>query len=93
VKLNESQKNLIQQRLHSVWKGERNCPICSNPTTWNIGGIVEVREFNEGNLCHGAAITPLAKATCSNCGYVVLFNAILLGVVDSDTAKVKELEP
>lgn len=93
MSLNESQRNLIIDRLKSVWSGKRDCPICISPTVWAIGGIVEVRDFNEGNHCPGAAITPLVQVQCEKCGHVVLFNAIALGVVDNHTAKVKEAKP
>lgn len=88
--LNDSQRKLIIERLTSVWKGKRDCPICTAPVVWRIGNLVEVREYNEGNHCPGAAITPLLQVQCDKCGHVVLFNAIALGVVDPDTGKVKE---
>jgi hypothetical protein len=91
--LNDSQRKLIIERLTSVWKGKRDCPICIAPTVWNVGGIVEVRDYAEGNHCPGAAITPLVQINCTTCGHVVLFNAIALGVVDRNTAKVKESKP
>ena len=90
MKLNESQREFINDKVSTVWKGNRECPICISRTTWVIGTLVEVREFNEGNHCAGAAITPLVQVECNNCGYTVLFNAIALGVVDRDTGKVKE---
>ncbi len=93
MNLNESQQKFIMDRLASVWKGKRECPICNPSTAWCIGTIVEVREFNEGNHCPGAAITPLIQVECNNCGHTVLFNAIALGVVDQDTGKVKEAKP
>jgi ribosomal protein S27AE len=88
--LNESQRKFISDRINTVWKGKRECPICNPTTVWGIGTIVEVREFNEGDHCPGAAITPLIQVQCNNCGYTVLLNAIALGVVDRDTGKVKE---
>lgn len=88
--LNHSQRKLIIERVTSVWKGKRDCPICIVPTVWNVGGIVEVRDYAEGNHCPGAAITPLVKINCENCGFAVTFNAIVLGVVDPQTGKVKE---
>jgi hypothetical protein len=88
--LNESQRKHIRDSVNTVWKGMRECPICISRTTWAISTIVEVREFNEGNHCPGAGITPLIQVECGNCGYTVLFNAIALGVVDRDTGKVKE---
>jgi hypothetical protein len=92
VNLNESQQKLIRDSVNTVWKGKRECPICNPTTAWGIGTIVEVRKFNEGNHCPGAAITPFIPVQCNNCGYTVLFNAIRLGVVDRDTGKVKEAE-
>jgi endogenous inhibitor of DNA gyrase (YacG/DUF329 family) len=92
VNLNESQQKFIRDSVNTVWKGKRECPICISKTVWTITTIVEVREFNEGNHCPGAAITPLIQVQCSTCGHTVLFNAIALGVVDRDTGKVKEAE-
>jgi hypothetical protein len=93
VNLNKSQQKLISERITSVWKGKRDCPICIESTVWWIGNIVEVREYNEGNRCSGAAITPLVQVQCDKCSHVVLFNAISLGVVDPETGKVKEAKP
>lgn len=93
MNLNESQGKFISDKVNTVWKGNRECPICISRTTWAISTIVEVREFNEVNHCPGAAITPLVQVRCNNCGYTVLFNAIALGVVDRDTSKAREAKP
>jgi hypothetical protein len=90
--LTDSQRKFITNRISTVWNGNRQCPICISRTTWSISTPVEVREFNEGNHCPGAAITPLIKVECNNCGYTILFNAIALGVVDPATGKVKEAQ-
>jgi hypothetical protein len=57
-----------------------------------MGSINETKEYNEGNHCPGAGITPLVQIHCATCGYTLLFNAIALGVVDRDTGIVKEAE-
>lgn len=93
MNLNESQRNLIIERVTSIWNGKRDCHICISPTVWIVGSLVEARDYNEGNHCPGAAITPLVQVQCEKCGHVVLFNAIALGVVDRHTAKVKEAKP
>ena len=90
--INKSQAKFISDKVNTVWKGKRECPICNHTTAWGIGTIVEVREFNEGNHCPGAAITPFIQVHCNNCGYTVLLNAVRLGVVNRDTGKVKEAE-
>ena len=88
--LNDSQRNLILQKLKEVWTGDRPCPICSKVTSWGVSNISEMKEYNDGNYCHGAAVCPLIRVTCNRCGYTILFNAIALGVVDPVTGKVKE---
>jgi hypothetical protein len=90
--INESQRKFIKDRLTSVWKRKYDCPCCISPAVWSFGGIVEVRDFNEGNHCPGAPLTPLVQVQCNTCGHTILFNAIALGVVDPNTGKVKEVK-
>lgn len=90
MNLNGCHRKFIADRLKEVWKGRRPCPCCVSDTIWSISDIVEVRQFNEGNHCPGAAITPIVLVTCGTCGFLIHFNAIALGVVDRDTGKVKE---
>jgi hypothetical protein len=90
VKLNESQRKFINDKVSTVWNGKRDCPICIGSTKWTISDIVEVKQFNEGNDCRGAAITPLIQVECNRCSYTLFFNSIGLGVIDRDTGKVKE---
>jgi len=93
VNLNESQSKLILQKLKVVWTGDRPCPICSNSTAWDISGVYQIQQYNEGNYCPGAPIAPMILVTCRTCGHTILFNAIALGVVDRYTGKVKEAKP
>ena len=88
--LNGCHRKFISDKLKSVWKGKRPCPCCIGDTVWGISDIVEVKQFNEGNSCPGAAIIPLVLITCNTCGYSIMFNGIALGVVDPITGKVKE---
>jgi hypothetical protein len=90
MNLNESQNRLIIRRINEVWTGNRPCPICSKSTRWDISGIHQVQQYNEGNHCPGAAIAPLILVSCRNCGNTILFNAISLGIVDPSTGKVRE---
>lgn len=89
--LSKSQRELILQKIGNIWKSDPPCPICSSPS-WGVTNILEMKEFNEGNYCPGAAITPLVGVKCNTCSYTILFNAIALGIVDPETAKVKEAE-
>ena len=86
MKLSDAQ--LIIDRLSEAWTVKKQCPVCSS-NKLSLSNLVEVRDYNEGNHCPGAAITPMVEVVCGVCGYVMLFNAISLGVVDPDTGKVK----
>ena len=89
MNLNESQNRLITQRIKKVWPGDRPCPICSKSTYWDISGIHQIQQYNEGNYCPGAPVSPLVSVVCRACGYTILFNAIALRIVDPATGKVK----
>ena len=92
MNLNELQNRLIIRRINEVWTGNRPCPICSKSTRWDISGIHQVQQYNEGNHCPGAAIAPLILVSCRTCSHTIFFAAIGLGVVDPDTGNVKEDE-
>ena len=89
MKLSDAQ--VVIDKLSEVWTVKRLCPVCASGKL-SISNIVEVRDYNEGNHCPGAAITPMVEVVCDICSYVMLFNAIALGVVDSQTGQVKEVK-
>ena len=63
-------------------KGNKQCPICQN-NDWNIGDkLTELREYQGGDLHLGGQIYPLIVFTCKVCGYTLLYNAIIAGVID-----------
>ena len=89
MKLSDAQ--VVIDKLSEVWTVKRLCPVCASGKL-SLTDMVEVRDYNEGNHCPGAAITPMVEVVCDICGYVMLFNAIALGVVDSQTGQVKEVK-
>lgn len=70
------------QWLADHWTQSRACPICGE-MTWSVGQILEIREFNKGNLVVGgdSQITPLNPVMCQNCGYTFFMNAIKSGTI------------
>jgi hypothetical protein len=90
MQLNEAQQQLIVRQLDKFWKGYRKCPACQNVTKWEIGGILELRNYNEGNVILGGAVTPVLTLVCSTCGGTQFFNAVKLGLVDRNSGKVLE---
>ena len=71
------------------------CLFCDSQQL-EIGTVIDTTEYNDGisaALIQGASHIPFIQVMCSKCGYVHLFNAIALGVVDPETGKVKEAKP
>ena len=65
------------------WTGQKTCPIC-NSTGWFMGDVVgEVREMHPNNLISGS-FYPLIVISCRTCGYTLLFNAMVGGLVEGE---------
>jgi aconitase B len=76
--------------LDKNWQGERVCPICKK-TDWAIGDTIqEIRQFRGGNLILGGPLYPVFLVTCTVCGYTILFNAIVAGLVEQEPEKKSE---
>lgn len=68
------------------------CLFCGHKQL-NIGDVIDTTEYNDGisaALIQGASHIPFVQVVCAQCGFVHLFNAIALDVVDRDSGKVKE---
>ena len=85
--LSESQQKFIISKIKEKLRPPSLCPGCGVAVTWGVDAILELREFNEGNLILGGPVTPLLPVACQNCGYTQLFNAIKLELVDRNTGK------
>lgn len=73
--------------LNSKWTGQKVCPICKN-NNWHIPEeLSEARAFFGGGFVVGGPIAPLLCVTCSNCGHVLNFNALVMGLVGDDKDK------
>ena len=79
----EIDRGKFQSWLNTRWKGHKQCPICHS-NDWNLSPKpVEIREFSGGGLHVGGPVYPLVNITCNVCGYTLLFNAIIAGLVES----------
>ncbi len=68
-------KKLIELKIN-------NCPVCKSDKLVVSDVVFEIREFKKGALVLGSSkIAPLISVTCENCGNIILFNAIKLGVI------------
>jgi len=70
----------IIEHLENKWGG-RPCPMCQ-VGSWQVqDAIFQIMEFNKGALVMGGPVVPLIPVTCNNCGYTVLLNAIITGIL------------
>lgn len=63
------------------WTGQKACPICQSDS-WGVSSMVgEVHLANpdEGRLDRSY---PLVILTCQTCGYALLFNAVVVGLLE-----------
>ena len=89
----EGHKELLIKTIKSL-PAKRRCLFCDS-SQLEIGAVIDTTEYNDGvpaALIQGASHIPFIQLVCRNCGYVHLFNAIALGVVDKRTAVLKEAE-
>ncbi len=50
---------------------------------WGISDkAMELREFNQGSLLVGGSLQPVIPVNCGNCGYTILVNGLIAGVVE-----------
>ena len=70
--------------IEENWVGEKDCAICGN-SGWLMGEAVgEMKHLNPSSrwMPNFGSSYPLIVLSCENCGYTLLFNAIVLGVTD-----------
>lgn len=81
MKIPSDKRQEILDKINSLWKEPRNCPICSK-NEWSIDSkVFQLVEFHEGKLLTPGVVKPLIGITCNNCSYTFTMNAILLGIV------------
>ena len=90
----EGHKKSLLKTVNSL-PAKRRCLFCDS-SQLEIGAVIDTTEYNDGisaALIQGASHIPFIQMMCSKCGYVHLFNAIALGVVDRSTGELKEAKP
>jgi hypothetical protein len=95
LKLTEALKERVVQRLDAAGFLKQACPTC-HEHRWKLSDRVEeLREYSGGALALGGdqTVIPIIVAFCDNCGTIVPFNALILGVVDKTTGQLVDEPP
>lgn len=82
MKMQKSDLDQVLDWITEHWSGdERQCPVCQH-SNWNLGRTIsELRSFHGGVFALVGPVLPVVSITCMNCGLVLQFNAIQLGIV------------
>ena len=83
--LSEEQLKSLLDKLNEHSNGGIKCPVCGKQL-WVVNKtVMEMREFNNGDLVIGgnASMMPLVTLTCSSCGNTLFFNALRLGLIEN----------
>jgi hypothetical protein len=85
-KLTELEKQTIRHWLESHWKQPMPCPFCGDPSWVIADHLVQPITLGENqDLMMGVGVGyPQVMIISPQCGYTVLLNAVMLGIVGSD---------
>lgn len=70
----------VLRYVKEKWTQSQHCPVCAE-STWNVN---EVASLQVGMGVLGGKQYPLVPVFCTNCGYTVLFNAVIGGLVEPE---------
>ena len=84
MQLDNNQQEQLMKWLNSKWTN-RLCATCGG-NQWQLSNVIfEEREFQGGNLVvGGGALVPYISATCNNCGHMIQFNALKMGIIKNN---------
>ena len=81
----------VERYLDEKWPPPRTCPVCRrSPDHWRIsetpvllplltgGSEISLRSFEQ--VAERLSVAPVVAVTCSECGYILLFNAAPMDV-------------
>lgn len=83
TELTAVQKQKAVDWLERSWKGKRTCPVCES-NNWTIADHLVSPPITgvEGGTFLGGPSYPHVMLISGECGYVMMFNAIVLGIVE-----------
>ena len=85
MRLTEEQQVEVMSKIGQHFLG-RSCSVC-HKNDWKVDAVLyEVREFTVINVGFASeTLLPVVVVTCANCGNLLFFNAMRLGVVGQST--------
>ncbi|MBN2286075.1 MAG: hypothetical protein JXI43_06480 [Tissierellales bacterium] len=68
--------------INGHWSGKHECPICKD-TSWMAEPLPFAMNQHRGVSFYSSdKKLPLFPVTCTNCGYTLMFNAMITGILE-----------
>lgn len=80
---NKSPEDTTIEWLNEKWNGIKFCDSCGTKPSWAVSGPYASPMLNAGKL-DKTKLAPVMTVTCTNCGYVMNYSAVVLGILRSD---------
>jgi hypothetical protein len=85
MKLDPEWEKKINDVLDRYWKEPRKCKFCESENKLKIlDNVFELSEFMPIHSTAPSDKVPVVAVICEECGYIILFNAIALKIIDED---------
>ena len=85
-RFSDDEKSVISDWLAKNWTRNRTCPI-SGHNQWTFADYLVTAPVHSGMSYLGGPSYPAVLVTCDNCGYTMLFNAVIMGIVAGEGAR------
>jgi len=78
----QEKRDLAFSKINEKWKFNPHCECCG-AQAWTLPADITTSVIYEKGIMLGKAY-PQIQVICSNCGNTKFFNAMILGIVDSE---------
>ena len=83
-KLSEAEREKAVSWFNTRWTMQNGCPVCTTKKWQMSDHLVHSPVFAGGAALFGGVVYPVLPLTCSNCGYTIYFNAVMMGLTNTE---------
>jgi len=85
MKLDDDGEKKLNEVLDRFWKEPRKCKFCESENKLKIlDEVFELSEFMPSYPTAPSDKVPVVAVICEECGYIIIFNAIALKILNDD---------
>jgi len=90
MEISDEQRQKASDLVKSKWKLVGGCPLC-HATNFDLQPtIFQIPEFFRQGAKNTGAVIPVIPYTCTNCGFTILVNALVAGIISPQAKTEKE---